>query len=67
MIEYTLKFEADNEGLTDFDIARKIYLLTKDRVNGLNPVAIASMLMAEVKADEKRSLLTDGSPRMDGE
>ena len=54
MTTYTFVIEADDVGITNFDIARKVMQIATDKVNYLDPVAIAKMILAECAAMKRR-------------
>ena len=54
MRTYTFVIEADDVGITNFDVARKVMQIATDNVNGLDHVAIAEMILAECAAMERR-------------
>lgn len=54
MTTYTFVIDADDAGITNFDIARKVMQFVTDNVNCLDPVAIAEMILAECAAMERR-------------
>ena len=47
MTTCTFVIEADDAGITNFDVARKVMQIATDKVNCLDPVAIAEMILAE--------------------
>lgn len=54
MTTCTFVIEADDAGITNFDIARKVMQIATGNVNRLDPVAIAEMILAECAAMGRR-------------